>query len=119
MAPMQLQARSNSVAQIAAAKAPVKAAPPKASGDIVGVDPLLVRTRAPQLPNLRGAQTARNALARPAAPAKPRGATATASNDHPGAAARPARARTRRRIAAAAASTHPAGSTARPVPRIP
>ena len=41
---MKLQARSNSVAQIAAGKAPAKAAPaPKASGDIVGVDPLLVR----------------------------------------------------------------------------
>ena len=46
MAPMQLQARSNSVAQIAAGKAPVKVVAPKASGDIVGVDPLLVRLAA-------------------------------------------------------------------------
>ena len=44
MAPIKLQARSNSVAQIAAGKAPAKAAPaPKTSSDIVGVDPLLVR----------------------------------------------------------------------------
>ena len=48
MAPMKLQARSNSVAQIAAGKAPAKVAPAKTSGDIVGVDPLLVRARNPR-----------------------------------------------------------------------
>lgn len=46
MAP-QLQAKSNSVAQIAAAKAaPVKVVVAPASGNLVGVDPLLVRDRA-------------------------------------------------------------------------
>ena len=72
MAPMTLQARSNSVAQIAAAKAPAKGAAPAkaASGDIIGVDPLLVRARACQL------------LAAPCLLARPRALAGAAQNHH-------------------------------------